>query len=392
MPNVIILFALTISSTSLATSPEKEPAIEKRLKALDHEISVYRKNLAKTHGQKSDLEENLEKNEKKINALFNKIKPIEAGLSDTTKKIFVLKSKLNTLIELKKNQQNYIEKHIRAAHVIGNQEYLKLLLNQENPDNVSRMLAYYDYFNQARSKQINLYARKMSDFQRITKQLADADILLKSQLSSLNSERKKLEYVQEEKHTALKNLINQISSTGSTLSKLKQDRERLEGILNKLRESSDQLTHPQSTEPFAKMQGRLSLPVEGNVSRRFGNQRNQGKLKWQGLFIEAKEGTSVRAIYYGRVIFSDWLRGFGLLMIVSHGDGYMSLYGHNQALFKKTGELVYPGENIAVVGSSGGQTETGLYFEIRIDGKPNNPQAWCVTNKKELHTALQKES
>ena len=141
------------------------------------------------------------------------------------------------------------------------------------------------------------------------------------------------------------------------------------------------LDAPRSAQPFAGMQGKLLLPVEGRISHRFGNQRNQGTLRWHGIFIDAAEGESVYAVHYGRVVFSDWLRGFGLLMIVSHGEGYMSLYGHNQALFRETGDWVSAGEVIAAVGDSGGQDKTGLYFEIRIDGKPNNPQNWCVTRE-----------
>jgi septal ring factor EnvC (AmiA/AmiB activator) len=151
--------------------------------------------------------------------------------------------------------------------------------------------------------------------------------------------------------------------------------------VDRLQESLANLDAPRSAQPFAGMQGKLLLPVEGRISHRFGNQRNQGKLRWHGIFIDAAEGESVYAVHYGRVVFSDWLRGFGLLMIVSHGEGYMSLYGHNQALFRETGDWVSAGEVIAAVGDSGGQDKTGLYFEIRIDGKPNNPQNWCVTRE-----------
>ena len=135
---------------------------------------------------------------------------------------------------------------------------------------------------------------------------------------------------------------------------------------------------PEDAEPFGAMQGKLYLPVTGRISHRFGNRRNQGKLRWDGVFIDADEGVPVHAVHYGRVVFSDWLRGFGLLVIINHGEGYMSLYGHNQALYRQTGEWVHAGEVIATVGDTGGQSRTGLYFEIRIAGEPSDPQKWCV--------------
>ena len=131
--------------------------------------------------------------------------------------------------------------------------------------------------------------------------------------------------------------------------------------------------------PFESMKGQLMLPVAGTISQSFGADRNIGKMRWRGIFIDAPEGEPVHAVHYGRVVFSDWLRGFGLLLIVNHGKGYMSLYGHNQTINREAGDWVLVGETIATVGNTGGQNKTGLYFEIRIDGTPADPQRWCQT-------------
>ena len=382
MRNLIILFLVLLPVISAqAEQSVSQVDIEARLKTLEKEISNYKETLNSSHGQKSEIETTLERNEQRINKLLNEIDTIEKELDTTKDKVSSLTEKQKELLTVKSEQQYYIEQQVRAAYEIGSQEYLKVLLNQEDPNEIARMLTYYDYFNQARSRQIESYNLTLLDLDRVTQELDEETVVLESQRKALGAQQKSLANVQKEKQTTLKVLINQISTTGSALSKLKQDRRRLEQLLDKLQESLVNLDEPRSAQPFAGMQGKLLLPVEGRIIHRFGNQRNQGKLKWHGIFIDAAEGESVYAVHYGRVVFSDWLRGFGLLMIISHGEGYMSLYGHNQALFRETGDWVSAGEVIAAVGDSGGQDKTGLYFEIRIDGKPNNPQNWCVTRE-----------
>ena len=382
MQNLIILFlALLPVIPAQAEQSVSQVEIEARLKALDKEISNYKETLDSTQGQKSKIEATLERNEQGINKLINEIDTIEKELDTTNDRVSSLTEKQKELLTVKSEQQYYIEQQVRAAYEIGSQEYLKILLNQEDPNEIARMLTYYDYFNQARSKQIESYNLTLLNLDRVTQELAEETVVLESQRRALGAQQKSLANVQKKKQMTLKALINQISTTGSALSKLEQDRGRLEQLLDRLQESLANLDAPRSAQPFAGMQGKLLLPVEGRISHHFGNQRNQGKLRWHGIFIDAAEGESVYAVHYGRVVFSDWLRGFGLLMIVSHGEGYMSLYGHNQALFRETGDWVSAGEVIAAVGDSGGQDKTGLYFEIRIDGKPNNPQNWCVTRE-----------
>ena len=382
MQNLIIVFlALLPVISAQAEQAKSQMEIEARLKALEKEISEYKETLDNTQGQKSEIEATLERNEQGINKLINEIDTIEKELDNTNDKVSSLTAKQKELLTVKSEQQYYIEQQIRAAYKIGSQEYLKVLLNQEDPNEIARMLTYYDYFNQARSRQIESYNLTLLYLSRVTQQLAEETVVLGSQRRALGEQQKTLANVQKEKQMTLKALISQISTAGSALLKLEQDRGSLEQLLGKLEENLGKLDAPRSAQPFAGMQGKLLLPVAGRISHRFGNQRNQGKLRWHGIFIDAAEGESVHAVHYGRVVFSDWLRGFGLLMIISHGEGYMSLYGHNQALFRKTGDWVSAGEVVAAVGDSGGQDKTGLYFEIRIDGKPNNPQNWCVTRE-----------
>ena len=168
-----------------------------------------------------------------------------------------------------------------------------------------------------------------------------------------------------------------------TLENRIKDQRNLEDLLNRIAEGVVNLPTQGDTIAFSSRKGSLLMPVSGTIKSRYGSRRGDGKLKWDGVVISAATGDPVHAVHYGRVVFSDWLRGFGLLMIISHGEGYMSLYGHNQVLYRETGDWVTAGEVIAAVGDTGGQLEAGLYFEIRNGGKPTNPQQWCkVRNRR----------
>ncbi len=379
MHKLLTLFIfLFLPFASVAQDDIDQAQIEAKLKELEAEISKYKELLQSTEGEKSDIEATLEKNEKGISDLINKIEDIEKELDTNQDKVSSLESRQSELLGAKEEQQYYIEQQIRAAYEIGNQEYLKVLLNQEDPGEMARMLTYYDYFNEARAAQINNYNEVLIELDRVTLALTEQMTVLQENRLALDIQRQNLSAAQREKQATLRALIAQIKSTGSEITKLTEDQGRLEQLLDKLQNSLANIPTPGDATPFSNMRGKLVLPVAGKISHKFGHRRNQGKMKWQGVFIDAPEGDPVYAVHYGRVVFSDWLRGFGLLMIISHGEGYMSLYGHNQVLYRETGEWVTAGDVIATVGDSGGQNQTGLYFEIRIDGKPNNPQQWCI--------------
>ena len=257
-----------------------------------------------------------------------------------------------------------------------------MLLNQEDPDEIARMLVYYDYFNKARADQIKLYNRTLAQLEQVSLALADELTLLRENQLALNLERQRLAQAQKEKQATLNTLIARIKAAGSEITRRQQDRSRLEQLLSRLQSRLANIPIPGDATPFSEMRGKLLMPVQGRVAHRFGQRRNQGRMKWQGVLIDAPEGDPVYAVHYGRVVFSDWLRGFGLLLIISHGDGYMSLYGHNQVLYRETGDWVAAGHVVATVGDSGGQNRAGLYFEIRIDGKPSDPQQWCLARQR----------
>ncbi|MCB1644936.1 MAG: peptidoglycan DD-metalloendopeptidase family protein [Pseudomonadales bacterium] len=366
---------LLMAATTDATSNPAE--VEAQLKKLEAEISKFKEMLKATQGEKSSLEDNLRMNEQEINELLKKIESIQSEMQQGEKKISRLQGEKKNLIRAKQEQQQLIARQIRAAREIGTQPMLKVLLNQEDPVQVDRMVTYYDYFNRARARQIEDYQDTIVQLDNVSASLAREQLALAANKQQLDQQRSSLLATREARQQVLKDLNRQIASQGNEIGRLTENRAQLEALLTRITESVLQLPTPDEAVSFVSRKGIMELPVAGQVTHRFGARRSGGKVSWDGVFITAPAGEPVHAVHYGRVVFSDWLRGFGLLLIISHGDGFMSLYGHNQVLYRETGDWVSAGDVISSVGDTGGQQEAGLYFEIRNAGKPTNPQQWC---------------
>jgi len=272
-------------------------------------------------------------------------------------------------------EREALAEQVRMSYMTGRQEMLKLLLSQESPADVGRMLTYYDYLNRARGERIESVGSELAALEG----LATASRAAREELERLRSSRAgelaALERARGERQAVLVGLEASIADAGSQIERLHDEEDRLTELISELSTLMARL--PGDTEaPFASLRGQLSWPVEGRIRSDFGELREGGALRWNGVVLEAPAGTIVRAIYHGRVAFADWLPGLGLLLILDHGDGYMSLYGHNEALLREPGTWVSPGEAVAQVGDTGGQSRPALYFEIRRDGEPQNPHDW----------------
>ena len=276
------------------------------------------------------------------------------------------------------SQRNILSQQIRAAYMIGQQEYLKLLLNQENPAAIGRTLTYYDYFHKARSHHIDEAVASIEKLDHLTVEVKIKTKELTVSRKQQQVEKQKLEDDFIERSIIIKEMEKNIADKGIRLKKFVADEQLLQQLLKDIRKiMPSSLTEIDKRETFSKRRGRLKWPVKGSVKRLFGKSRKAAKLKWNGVLISSTEGKDVKAISHGRVAYADWLRGYGMLVIIDHGDGYMTLYGYNQALYKETGDWVEEGEVIAAVGRSGGQLKSGLYFEVRVKGRPSNPVKWC---------------
>ena len=263
---------------------------------------------------------------------------------------------------------------LRAAYLIGRQEPLKLLLNQEDPARAGRMFVYYSYFGHARAGQIHLIADDVERLSQLESELAAEDEKLAELEKRQRARLNELEQARARRGAVLANLEARSHSRTQSLERLRSQQAGLEKLLRELRAAMERFP-VEGNDAFTRLHGKLAWPVSGHLLARFGDAR-AGGVHWDGVLVATERGAPVKAVCQGRVIYADWLPGLGLLTIVDHGDGYLSLYGHNERLYKAVGEQVATGDTIAAAGDSGGSPRPELYFEIRKGGKPVDPRPW----------------
>ena len=267
---------------------------------------------------------------------------------------------------------------LRAAYLIGRHEPLKLLLNQGDPAQAGRMFVYYSYFGRARALQIQAIEADLQRIGQLDGQLQAQDAKLASLQQAQQAQVSALQQARSQRRRVLASISAQTQTRAERLARLRQQQSGLESLLADLRRATASLP-PESLghSPFAQLRGRLPRPVAGRIVQRYGEVR-AGGLKWQGDLFATQRDAPVRAVSQGRVVYADWLAGLGLLIIIDHGDGYMSLYGHNARLYESVGQQVTAGQTIAEAGDSGGSARPELYFEIRKEGKPLDPRIWLT--------------
>lgn len=353
---------------------EKKQELEK----LRQRMSVLRQHIEQKQQEKDSATKFLKDIEVRIGERAYVLKKINRNLHKQERELKKLQTEQQETRNKLASQRNILSQQIRAAYMIGKQEYLKLLLNQENPAAIGRTLTYYDYFHKARSHHITEATVTIKELDQLTIQVKTKADELKVSRKQQVVEKQNLEDDFLERSSIIKEMEKDLASQGSRLTKLVADEQFLQELLKEISTiMPSKLTEIDKRETFSNRRGRLKWPVKGNVKQLFGKSRQAANLKWNGVLIPSAEGNDVKAISHGRVAYADWLRGYGMLVIIDHGDGYMTLYGYNQALYKETGDWVEEGEVIATVGRSGGQEKSGLYFEVRVKGQPSNPVKWC---------------
>lgn len=371
-----LLTALALSLGTTFTQAD-EQADRQKLEDIRQSIAKLKIELEDAKGSRSKLLQTLEESEKDIADLSKKAEQLKRDLNERQQTLEDLRSERRQLDKHKQSQQAHVSQHINAAYRLGQQSSMRLLLNQQDPTVVARNIKYFDYVITARADKIADFTQTIQRINRIEPEIAYQKTKLEQNKKKLDQQRKQFLTAQKKRQSTLANLNTDIASTDQQLRNMHQDRQRLEKLLDQVSEWLSEIKIPQSNSPFASLKGKLPWPTHGGkVLKHFGASRVINKLNWQGMLIASSAGTPVTAIHHGRIVFSDYLRGHGLLIIVDHGDGYMSLYAHNQALYKELGEWVDVGETIASVGNSGGQQQAALYFELRYKGQPTNPKRW----------------
>lgn len=349
------------------------------LKQTEAEIAQLKKLLGSLQQEMSGLEKDLKNSESQIARLRRESGAIEQQIADGETRLADLQQQARNLQQALEAQQEQIARQVRAAHRAGRQDYLKMVLNQDDPARMARMLRYYGDFNRARVEEIDRYTQTIEDIRLASAQIAEQQSQLQDNRAALAQRRSALERERDKRGSILASLRERSQDQQQEVRRREAERAELAALIKKLDEAITSIPTPAGSLPFAQARGKLPLPVQGQIRARFGSQRGaDARLKWDGLLLGAAEGTPVHAVHGGRVVFADWLRGSGLLLILDHGNGYLSLYGHNQTLLREVGSWVQPGDAIATVGNTGGLGEPTLYFSIRHRGQPLDPAVWCM--------------
>jgi septal ring factor EnvC (AmiA/AmiB activator) len=360
-----------------ATAQSDEEKARSQLQELQRDIKRINREIASASARRNSLQKQLRQADLELGKLQRSLADNRRSLADNRSKLRALEQRRGTLEQSRERQQERIATELRAAWKMGRQGQLRVLLSQESPHTVARAMGYHRHLFQARNELLVTYRDTLLELQALESDIATTMAQLETQQETLAREEAQVIKVQESRKIAVAQLNASIDSKGARLKKLEADRKELESLLQAIEEAVVNLQVPDNYQPFKSVRGKMPWPVPGKPSNRFGRPRNEGKMRWQGVTIPAKEGTPVRAIHHGRVVYADWFRGSGLLLIIDHGDGYMSLYAHNQTLLKDVGEWVAAGTTVSTVGNSGGQDRAALYFEIRHQGKPTDPARWC---------------
>jgi septal ring factor EnvC (AmiA/AmiB activator) len=440
MLRALIALAL-ICLLNPAFADDERAQTQKQLDTARQEIADLQKVLGKLQEEKAGVQKDLKGTETEMGKLEKQVEVLQKELKKTEAELQRLDQEKKKLQSARVEQQRLIAIQARAVYQSGRQEYLKLLLNQQHPEKFARTLTYYDYLSQARLTQLRNFNETLRQLSNVSKDIDLQQAQLLVQQGTLDSRREDLEKVRKDRQEALAKLNQDYKVRDQKLQARQQDQADLSKVLKTIEETlarqareaeearqkaliaereaeekrqreeaaralakntrdnsppDDEAPPPRKAAkapgalvsssgasyggPFAEAKGKLPWPVDGRLLARFGESRgDDARATWDGVMISAAAGTQVHAVHGGRVVFADWLRGAGLLVILDHGNGYLSLYGHNQSLLKDAGDIVKAGEAISTVGTSGGQDTPALYFAIRQQGRPSDPAQWCRT-------------
>lgn len=346
---------------------------QSELKSIQAQINQQQNALKNTSKQREKLLSLLRSDEQAIATAAKKVNGTKTSLAQIDNTLAELKQRQEELETLKLSQQHTLSKQLASAYLAGNHDYTKMMLNQQSPATMERMLAYYQYLNKARMASINALKQTLTELDDIKATQTSKQQQLTKLMAEQQVQSKRLAQEQHQRQQTLNELQRTLSTKGAELEQLQIEEASIKRVVEQaLRAMKD----TSSMEGIGNQNGKLKWPTKGRVSASFGSPRS-GQVVWKGTMLSAPEGQNIRAVSGGKVIYADWLRGFGMVMVIDHGKGYMSLYGHAQTLLKSPGEMIKKGETIALVGRSGGQTEPGLYFEIRYKGQAVDPAKYC---------------
>lgn len=349
---------------------------EAKLEKLKEEIAKLQEQLHKTQKESGQVTEALRQSDKDISELLKKVEATRTKLNEEQERLKKLRQEQGQLHELELKHKAELSKQLRAAQKVGQDGPVKLLLNQDDPQQAQRMLRFFSYFNQARVQHLQHLLQELARLEQIATLIKDSEAeLLKNERLQLQNQRQLIQKKAQQQQL-LARLNASMATHAQQIAAKESDRKVLEKLITEVKTLLDNSPRQNDARPFASLKGKLPAPVAGRVLQGFGSALADTSRRQEGWLIATQEGSKVRAIHHGRVVYSDWLRGYGLILLLDHGQGYLSLYAHNQSLLREVGNWVNQGDVIASAGRSGGNNQSALYFEIRYNGRPQNPALW----------------
>lgn len=372
-PRLILIICGSLCAGAAAADSKQD-----QLRELRTRIESLKSELNSDRSARDEIRARLDGTERRIAEVTRKLDQTRRAIRDSSDNLERHESRYRDQQVALMRRRDDIALLIRNAYMMGSHGYLKMLLNQDDPATAGRLSVYYRYLTRERLNQIAKIESILEQTRHTRAELERERTNLQKMETMQQRQQDELAAGRTQRQSLLAQVEQRIGSRQGELARLKKDEKRLQRLVSDLqRHLAEVPAKLPAYGRFGEMRGKLPLPVKARIGARFGQPKSNSGLSWQGLFLNAAEGATVSSVFHGRVAFADWLRGFGLLLIIDHGDGYMSLYGHNQVLLKAVGDWVETGDPIARVGTSGGLREPGLYFEVRQNGQPRNPLRWC---------------
>lgn len=381
LPLAILAAGLSLPAAAQEDDRGLAKVKERELEDVREKISDLKRSMDKRAADRDRITGDLQKAEVQISEKRVRLKELERQKQFSERRKAELEDKLQVRQSELDEESGQLAAQVRAAYTSGSQERIKLLLNQQDPATAGRMMVYYQFLSDYRGDNIEKVKGIIDELATLHQKAADEDNRLAGLARAKYAEFVELNKGQERRQELLVALKSKMQQEGNEIEHLAAEEKDLARLIAEL--TSILSDYPiRSEEPFSALKGQLTWPIAGRLLHDFGQPRASGHLKWNGVVLAAPRGREVRAVYHGRVVFADWLAGMGLLVIVDHGEGFMTLYGYNETTLKSAGEWVAPGDVIATVGNSGGQQQASLYFEIRQGTRPINPRTWITKRPK----------
>lgn len=374
----LLLVALISPLSFPAFAQDADTVSPEQIEELKDQIADIDDWLKDAEQDRGELEQTLANTEREIGRLKRERRDLRRKAANQQQALDKLKARSDELEQELNAKREALKAQIRAAWMAGDAPAVKVLLNEIDPQKLSRIMTYHEYLSQHTVTQLEAFHRTLNELKETREQTVAAQIELKQTEASVAERQANLESKRKDRERTLALLESDISTKKNQRQDLVADRERLEKLLKEVEAAIAEIPTPKESQPFSTLRAKLPWPTHGKVLIGFGESLHNGRLRHHGLLIATKPEAEIKAVHYGRVVFANWLRGFGLLTIIDHGDGYMSLYGRNSSLLKSPGDWVKAGETIAIAGESGKDSRSQLYFEIRHDGKPQNPTRWLA--------------